>query len=114
VARARAHTHTLDHGVALTTRMTTLPKSSDKWLPRRVVSTSTMRPYHHEAKATTGLSHRHHHPFTSVEAQHHHTVLVATVKVNNNTDKTIALAHGSEAQDMNTDARASTRSRWAK
>ena len=63
----------------------------------------------------TELSHRHPHPSTSAEAQHRHTAPAVTVKANrSSTARTTAQALGNEAQDMNTDARASTRSRWAK
>jgi len=114
VVRVRAPTHTPDHEAALMTMTTTLPKSSAKWLLRRVASTSTTLPCHHGARAMTELSHQHRHPSTSAAAQHHHTVLVAMAKVNNSTDRPIPQAHGNEAQDTIIDARASTRSRWAK
>src|SRR5689334_3507702 len=91
--------------------MTTTPRNSDKWLPKRVLSASTMHPHHHEALAVTEVLPRHPHPSTTVAAQHRHTDLAATAS---SIDKLTTRARGNEELDTNIDARASTRSRWAR
>lgn len=108
--RARALT-LLDLAAVSTRTKTTTPRSSAKWPLRRVTLASTTLPHHHGARAMTEATHLRLPRFMRVAARHRHTDLAVMAS---SIDKPTAQAHGNGGQDMKTDARASTRSRWAR
>lgn len=109
-ARARAPTPLDLAAVSMMTKITT-PRSSANWPPRRATLASTTLPHRHEARATMEATHLHLPRFMRAVARHPHTDLAAMAS---SIGKPTAQAHGNGGQDMSIDARASTRSRWAR